>query len=199
MEFFREYFNFRKKLTGRNLKMLILFSVVGILLVSIFNGKCRVDLQTLAVSPDEQYVACFETGRGSIIRCFHADGLLAFEYEAPLDIGNGGYCAIWFEEDELCALFYKTHNVVHFAMDGTILNITDGTDMEYPPNFPSFKKQRRKYIFDGNKIEVVYNKQTFAGYWFFGAERYLEIIPKSGEPIIVYSWTAKEGVTEKAD
>ena len=193
MEYIKEMFS------KRRVKIALLSLIFGLPVLFLFSGKTSARLESIAVSPDEQYIACFEAGYGLMIRCFHADGSLAFEYEAPLDIGNGGYCAIWFEEDELCALFYKTHNVVHFAMDGTILNITDGTDMEYPPNFPSFKKQRRKYIFDGNKIEVVYNKQTFAGYWFFGAERYLEIIPKSGEPIIVYSWTAKEGVTEKAD
>lgn len=193
-----EYFHFKEKLTRRNLKKLILYCVIGLLLVSIFNGKCRVDLQTITVSPDEQYVACFETGRGPTIRCFHADGSLAFEYEVLPDISAGGYCTIWFEEDALCALFYRTDKVVHFAMDGTMLNISDGTDMEYPPNFPSFTKHRRKYIFDGSEIEVVYYKGTFVGYWLFGAERYLAITPKNGETVIVYSWTAGEGITERA-
>lgn len=199
MEFFHEYFNFKEKLTGRNLKILILSLVIGLLMMSIFNGKCRVDLQTVAVSSDEQYIACFETGKGFQINCYSADGSLAFHYDILPDISSGGFCTLWFEDDTLCALFYRTEKIVYFSPDGTIIKIADQNDMEAPPTFPSFFKERHRYVFDGNQIDVVYDKCTFLGYWLFGAERYLAITPKNGETKIVYSWTAEGGITEKVD
>lgn len=194
-----KFFHFKEKLTGHNLKMLILYLVIGFIVVSIFNGKSRIDLEAIAVSPNEQYIACFETGSGHKIRCFRADGSLAFCYDILPNISSGGFCTLWFQDDTLCALFYRTEKVVYFSLDGTVIKIVDQNDMEEPPTFPSFFREGRKYVFDGNRIDVVYDKSTFFGYWLFGAERYLAITPKNEETIIVYSWTAKSGVTEMPD
>ena len=192
MEFFKEMFS------KRRLKVLLFSVIFGLLIMFLFSGKSHINLEAIAVSPDEQYIACFETGNGRKIRCFRADGSLAFDYEISADISAGGNCTLWFEEDVLCVLFYRTEKIAHFAMDGTIQEIVDNTSKETPPEYPSFSQKERKYIFDGNEIDVVYNKRTFLGYWLFGAERYLAITLTNGETKIVYAWTAAEGIIEKA-
>lgn len=196
MDFFAEFFNFKEKLSGRRLKVLMYSVAFGLLIMFVFSGKSHVDLEAIAVSPNEQYIACFETGTGHKIRCFHSDGSLAFDYSILPDISAGGYCTLWFEDDVLCVLFYRTDKIIHFALDGTILNITDSTTKESPPAFPSFFQNGHKYIYAGREIEVVYDKGSFFGYWLFGVERYLAISPKNGETKIVYAWTATEGITE---
>ncbi len=192
MDFFKEMFS------KRRLKVLLFSVIFGLLIMFLFSGKSHIDLEAIAVSPDEQYIACFETGNGRKIRCFRADGSLAFDYKISADISAGGNCTLWFEENVLCVLFYRTEKIAHFAMDGTIQEIVDNTSEETPPEYPSFSQKERQYIFDGDKIDVVYNKRTFLGYWLFGAERYLAITPTNGETKIVYAWTAAEGIIEKA-
>lgn len=198
MKFLIEFFNLKERLSGRRLKVLLCFVAFGLLTIFLFSGKSRVDLETIAISPDEQYIACFETGSGHKIHCFHSDGSLAFDFNILPDISGGGYCTLWFEDDVLCALFYRTDTIVYFSMDGTILEIVDNTTEESPPEFPSFSRNGHQYVFDGNEIDVVYDKGSFLEYWFFGSERYLAITLKSGETKIVYAWTATGGITEKA-
>ena len=188
---------FKEKLSGRRLKMLLCYVVLGMLMVAIFSGKSRVDIESIAVSPNEQYIACFETGNGHKIHCFQSDGSMAFTYNIPVDISSGGHCTLWFEDDILCALFYRTDKILYFTLDGSILNIADNTLEESPPKFPSFSQRYHQYVFDGNEIDVVYDKGSFLGYWLFGSERYLGIRYKSGETKIVYTWTAKEGIIER--
>lgn len=186
-----DFLNFKERLSGRKLKKLLCYVVFGLLMVTFFSGKSRVDIESIAVSPNEQYIACFETGNGHKIHCFQSDGSMAFTYNIPVDISSGGHCTIWFENDVLCALFYRTNKIVHFSMDGKILDIVDNISEEIPPEFPSFSRKGSKFIFDGSKIGVVYNKRSFFSYWFFGAERYLEITSPNGATQIVYSWNAR--------
>lgn len=193
------FLSLKERLSVRRLKMLLCYVVFGLLMVAFFSGKSRIDIESIAVSPNEQYVACFETGTGHKIHCFHSDGSMAFTYNIPVNISSGGHCTLWFEDDILCALFYRTDKILFFALDGSILNIADTTAEDSPPKFPSFSRRYRQYVFDGNEIDVVYDKGSFLGYWLFGSERYLAITPKSGETKIVYSWTAKEGITGKRE
>ena len=183
--------NVKERLSRHSLKMLLLCVALGLLTVALFSGKSRIDLEAIAVSSDEQYIACFETGNGHKIRCFHADGSIAFIYDIPVDISSGGHCTLWFEDDILCALFYRTKKIVSFNMSGTILEISAEMSEELRPEFPSFAYSNHQYIFDGKEIDVVYNKGNLLDYWFFGAERYLAIIPESGEMKILRSWTAR--------
>lgn len=171
--------------------------VCGLLVMFIFSGKSRIDLKAIAVSPDEQYIACFETGREPKIRCFRADGFLSFDYNIPVDISEGGYCSLWFEESELCVLFYRPDKIIHFAMDGTILTTSDSTSND-APKYPSFNRKGRKYIYDGNKIDVVYDKKPLFGYYLFGAERCLMIVSSDGDENVVYAWSAEKGITQEA-
>ncbi len=189
-----DYLNFKERLSGRKLKKLLCYVVLGLLMVAVFSGKSRIDIESMAVSPNEQYIACFETGSGHKIHCFQADGSMAFTYNIPVDISSGGHCAVWFEDDILCALFYRTNKIVYFTLDGSILNIADNTAEASPLKFSSFSRRGHQYVFDGNEIDVVYEKGSFWGYWLFGEERYLAITLKSGEMKIVYTWTAKEGI-----
>jgi len=191
-----ELINFKERLSGRRLKMLQSYVMLGILMVAFFSGKSRVDIESIAVSPNEQYIACFETGNGHKIHCFQSDGSMAFTYNIPVDISSGGHCTLWFEDDILCALFYRTDKILYFTLDGSILNIADNTAEESPPKFPSFARRYHQYVFDGNEIDVVYDKGSFLGYWLFGSERYLAITLKSGEMKILYTWTAKEGISK---
>lgn len=193
------FLSLKERLSVRRLKILLCYVVFGLLMVAFFSGKSRIDIESIAVSPNEQYVACFETGTGHKIHCFHSDGSMAFTYNIPVNISSGGHCTLWFEDDILCALFYRTDKILFFALDGSILNIADTTAEDSPPKFPSFSRRYRQYVFDGNEIDVVYDKGSFLGYWLFGSERYLAITPKSGETKIVYSWTAKEGITGKRE
>ncbi len=193
-----EFLNFKERLSGRRLKELLCYVVLGLLLMFFFSGKSHIDLETIAVSPNEQYIACFKTGNGHKIRCFHSDGSLAFDFDILPEISAGGYCTLWFEDDVLLVLFYRTDKVVSFSMDGAILEIVDYAAKERPPEFPSFSKRGNQYVYDGDEIDVVYYRGSFLGYWLFGSERYLAITPKSGETKIVYAWKAKGGIVEKS-
>lgn len=191
--------DFTKRLSRRKLKMLLCYVVFGLLMVTIFSGKSRIDIESMAVSPNEQYIACFETGNGYKIRCFNSDGSMAFTYNIPVDISAGGHCTLWFEDDILCAMFYRTGKIVYFTSRGSLLKIVTDTTEETYPEFPSFSQRHHQYVFDGNEIDVVYRKGSFLEYWLLGSERYLAITTKSGETKIVYSWTAKEGLTERME
>lgn len=182
---------FKRALSRRNLIVLLCSVVFGLLMMLSFSGKSRTDIETIAVSADEEYVACFETGREHRIRCFRADGTLVYDFSIPYDISAGGYCTLWFEDQMLCVLFYRTETVAYLSMNGTIIDLVDYTAEDRPPEFASFSRAGRQYIYSGDKIDVIYNKRGFLGYWFFGAERYLAITPKGETINITYTWTAK--------
>lgn len=184
-------------LSKRRTILLICSIVLGLLIMFLFSGKSRVDLESIAVSTDEQYIACFETGRGHKIRCFHADGSLAFDFDIPADLGSGGYCSLWFDSNGLCVLFYRTNKIAHFSTDGTITSITENTSEMNPTQFPHFSQKDYRYVYEGNKIDVVYNRRSFMDYWFFGSERFLAVTPRNGEMKIVYSWNATSGPEEQ--
>lgn len=194
-----ERLGFKELLSDRRLQTLLLSLLFGLLMMFSFSGKYRIDLESIAVSQNEQLVACFETGRGHRIRCFYTDGSSAFDYIIPSEISSGGHCALWFDEDVLCALFYRTDTIVHFAFDGSILSITNDYTGDAPPKFPSFSHNRCQYVFEGNEIDVVYDKGSFLGYWFLGSERYLAITPQNEETQIIYAWTATDGVSKQTD
>lgn len=198
MEFLIDFFNFKERLSGRRLKVVLYSAIFGLLMTLLCSGKpyLNLALKAMAVSPNEQYIACFEPSAEYRIRCFQADGSIAFTYNIPVDISAGGHCTLWFEDDVLCALFYRTEKVVQFALDGTILKILDNTTKERPLEFPSFSRKGHKYVFDGNEIDVIYDKGSFLGFWLFGAERSLTITHKNGETKVIYAWTAIEGVTK---
>lgn len=193
-----EYFNYKKMLSKRNLIILFCSVVVGLLIMALFSGKKRCELGTIAVSPEEQYIACNESfqwlGKGDRwekILCFQADGSLAFQYDIPSDISDGGACVLWFDEDVLCVYFYRTDKIVQFAMDGTILDIIVDKSVKSPPRFPSFTKSGHQYGYCGKEIDVVYDKRGVLGYWFSGEERSLVITPKDGETVIAWSGSTK--------
>lgn len=186
-----DYLNLKQKLSVHKIKKLLCFVIFGLLIVIFFFGKSRIDIESIAVSPNEKYIAYFETGNGYKIHCFNSDGSMAFTYNIPADISAGGHCVLWFEDDILCALFYRTDKIVRFASSGSILQISTDTTDESHPEFPSFSRRNHQYIFDGNEIDVIYNEGTFLEYWFLGSERYLAITSKSGETKIVYCWTAR--------
>lgn len=163
-----------------------------ILLMAAFSGKSHIALESIAVSPNERYIACFENGNGYKIRCFHADTSLAFDYNIPSEISAGGHCTLWFEGDVLYVSFYRTDKIVCLSMDGTVIQIIDNCLEDDPPEFPSFYKKRHQLIYDGAEIDVVYNYRGFLGYYFLGQERYLAVISASGETKNVYTWTAKQ-------
>ena len=185
-------------LSKRTMIALLCSLTLGLAIMLLFSGKSRIDLEAIVVSPNEDYLACFETGRGHKILCFCSDGSLAFDYDIPSDVSGGGHCALWFDENVLCVFFYKTHKVVQFAMDGTILKTDYNTSKQYPPEFPSFIQKDHQYIYEGNKIEVVYTKGSFWEYWIIGSERSFVIITEEGDRKVIYSWTAKDGITNQS-
>ena len=187
----------KERLSGKKLILFLSCVVFGLLLTLLFNGKMNIDFETIAVSPDEEYVACFETGVSNKILCFNSDGSLRFDFDIPTDISSGGYCTLWFEDNILCALFYRTDKVVHFSTEGTILRIVDNTLSESPPEFLSFSKEGHQYVFTGNEISVVYEKRGLFDYWLFGAERYLAITNKDGNTNVVLVWTAETDVAQE--
>jgi len=196
-----EFFNFRKKLTGHELKKLLCYIILGLIMSSFFYGKpyLSVYMGSIAVSPNEQYIACYEASAERRILCLYADGSTVFTYNIPVDLSAGGNCSLWFEDDALCAFFYRTHKMVCFTSSGSIQSIVDSTVEKYPPKFPSFSRKGHQYVFDGDKINVVYDDGSFLGYLLFGSERSLAITPTGGETKMVFAWTAKDGINEKID
>ena len=176
--------------TGRKLTWLLISLAVGLLLMCLLSGKSRRDIESLAVSSDEQYVAFFETGEGYKLRCYRVDGSQSFEYAIPSELSAGGFCVVWFESDTVCALFYRTNKVAHFSPDGTLLNIYESNWEEYPSAFPGFDKKGTQYIYEGNHIDIIYNKRNIFAYWLFGAERQLAVDSNNGEKTILLSWSA---------
>ena len=188
----------KRTLSKRAMIALLCSLALGLTIMLLFSGKSRIDLEAIVVSSNEEYLACFETGRGHKILCFCIDGSLAFDYNIPSEVSGGGHCALWFDADILCVFFYRTNKVVQFTMDGTILKTEYVATKQYPPEFPSFTQMRHQYIYEGDKIEVVYDKGSFWEYWIVDSERSLVIITEEGERNVVYSWTAKDGITNQS-
>lgn len=192
MKLLVDLFKYREELSQRKVITILCYIVLGLTIMLLFSGKSRVDLETIAVSQDERYIACFETGNGHRIRCFHIDGTQMFDYQVDPVLSSGGYCTIWFENEVLCVLFYRTNKIASFSMDGTILNIVDSSANRTQPEFYGFVQKKNQYVFYGNEIDVIYNKQSFWDYWLFGAERSLSIIPHEGDSIVICTWTAED-------
>lgn len=184
--------NLKKLLSKRKMVMLLCSAALGLFMIFSFSGKSRVDIEAITVSPDERYIAYFETGRGYKIRCFHSDASLSFEFDIPSDVSAGGHCALWFDEDVLCVFFYRTDKIAKFTPDGTMLYIADYKEDKYPPKFPSFIHKNHQYIYEGREITVVYDKKSFLEYWFFNSKRFLAITTTEGKENVVDSWSVSE-------
>lgn len=180
----------KQSLTRHKLKHLLFSLVLGLLIMCLLSGKSWRDIESLAVSPDEQYVAFFETDEGYKLRCYRVDGSQSFECDIPSELSAGGFCAVWFESDIVCALFYRTHKIARFSLDGSLLNISESNLEEYPPAFPDFEKKGAQYIYAGNHIDVIYNKRNVFAYWLFGAERLLTARSNNGESVVLLHWSA---------
>ena len=180
----------KKILMNRNLKLLLIYSAIGLLIICTLSGKSRREIQSISVSADEQYVGFFETGEGFKLRCYSVDGRQTFEYEIPSDLSAGGHCVVWFESDVLHALFYRTKKIASFLPDGTLINVSESKLDEYPPEFPGFYRKDTQLIYNGKNIEILYSKNSFA-YWLLGAERCLKVVFPDGQETTIVSWTAR--------
>ena len=170
---------------------LILLLAIGFLSVLLFSGKSNVDINAIAVSPDEEYVAFFETGRGHIIYCYDTAGSLMFRFDIPSTFDAGGHCSLWFDGDNLCAYFFRTKITAYLSMDGSVVNTTENAIEQNPIKYPSFSQINGQYVFKGEEIDVTYNKASVS-FWFFGKDRYLKITSKSGDTQMLLSWNAKK-------
>ena len=177
MDFFEVKRNKKKYRTP----MLLLSVAFGFFMMFIFSGKSRVDIESIAVSSNEQYVACFETGNGHKIRCFSKEGSMVFCYNIPTDISAGGHCSLWFEDELLCVFFYRTEKIAHLALDGTLRDISEYMNDDTRSEYDSFTRKGSKYVYEGSTIDVIYQKNSPLGYWLLGLPRYLAITPKNTE------------------
>lgn len=182
-----------KKLKQR-IVLLLTSVVISILCMFLFSNKYKIAIESMAVSPSEEYIAYFLRGDGYKICCEHTDGISMFSFDIPTDISAGGFCSLWFDNDSLYAFFYRTNKVVCFALDGTVQCISESTEEKYPPEFPSFTHKGSKYVFQGKYVNVVYNERTFWDYWILDKERYVAVLSKANEVKFVYIWTAEEGI-----
>ena len=180
------------KMAKKNWYILLLTLIVGLFCALLFSNKSNKDIETIAVSPDEKYIAYFETGDGHKIRCFQNDGTLAFDYYIPSEMSAGGYCTLWFDGNVLFVLFYRTDKVARFTMNGTTISIDDYTDQNYPPKFMFFSYSRNKYSYIGTRIDVVYDRQSFLGYWLLNRERCAMVVFKDGTRLVLDRWSSTE-------
>ncbi len=196
MRFLAERLNI-KRLSSNERKILLISVVIGLVLDLLCSGKPFLSLsfEDIAVSNDEQYIACFEPLHK--IHCFRSDGSIAYTFDITPELSAGGKCTLWFDGDLLCVLFYRTDKIAYISSNGEVVDIVDNSSNDYSDEFHSFSKKGSKYVFNGNEVEVTYDKRNFLGYWLFGSERYLSVTPKGGETKIIYAWTAREGITKK--
>lgn len=188
-----ECIDFKKPKHCRIAIVLLCSVILGLLIMGVFSGKSRRDIETIAVSSNEQYIAYYETGNGPKICCISADGTLVFCYDISVELSEGGNCTLWFDEGLLYALFYRSDKVACFSKNGTIMSVTDSWFENDPPVFPEFDRIHSQFVYTGEQINVTYNKQRFWDYWLLGKPRYLEITPNDGGTIVALSWTAKNG------
>ena len=175
---------------GRKLKYLLIYLAIGLLILCTLSGKSRREIQSMAVSPNEQFVVFFETGEGHKIRCYCMDGTQAFEYLIPSELSAGGHCVVWYESDVLCTLFYRTDKIVRFSSDGEILSVSESELEEDPPKFPGFNRKATQLVYEGKNADIIYGDPIELGYWLFGSERYLAVKLENGETTTLLSWTA---------
>ena len=181
----------KKLFHGRKLKNLLIYLVIGSLILCTLSGKSRRQIQSMAVSANEQFVAFFETGDGYKICCYCVDGVQAYEYLIPSELSAGGHCVVWYESDVLCTLFYRTDKVVRFSPDGEIISISESTLDEDPPKFPGFERKTAKLIYEGKQADIIYGNPFALSYWLFGSKRYVDVRYENGETKTLLSWTAK--------
>ena len=168
----------------------IILLAIGFLIVLLLSGKSNVNINAIAISSDEEYVAFFETGRGHIIYCYDTSGSLLFRFDVPSTFDAGGHCSLWFDSDNLCAYFYRTKITAYFSSDGSIANTIEKAMEQTPRKYPSFSRKNGQYVFKGADIDVTYNTAG-ASYWLLGKDRYLKITSKNGETRMLLSWNAK--------
>ena len=194
-----EHFKLRERLSARKSKAVLLWLILGLFMVLLFCGKpfLSMALEAAAISPDEQYIACFEPSSEYRIHCFRIDGSKMFTYNVPVNISAGGNCSLWFEEDLLFAFFYRTNKVVQITLNGSIRSVIENVEERSRPEFPNFTRRNNQYVFSGDEITVIYDEKSFWQYCFLNEERYLKIVSKNGEQKIICAWTAKEGMIEK--
>ena len=171
-------------------RRLLCYFLIGLLLMVLLSGKSNLEIKSIAVSQNEEFVACFSNIDGCNIRCFSTDGLLQFHYDIPLDISSGGNCALWFDGDILYARFYRSDLIVSFDMDGTVTDICHEIATTVTSEYPSFLQQGHRYVFEGQNLGIVYDTGGL-GYWLWGEKRYLKIAPLGEEPIVLMSWVAR--------
>ena len=176
-------------LSNHNVKRILVYIVLGVFFLLLFAGKTSYKIQAIAVSLNEEYIAYHEHA-GSELYCYSADGTLQFRLDVPTDIHAGGNCALWFDGDTLFAIFYRTKTRLSVSMDGTVLDTARNVQGTYPAEFPGFAESNHRHCYNGNKIDVVYDHESFLGYWFLGESRRLIIIPKGTDEIIIWSATA---------
>lgn len=169
---------------------LLCFLVLGMVIMCLFSEKSRIDIEEIAVSSDEQYLAFFETGEGYKIRCFHKDGIPAFVYDIPTELSAGGHCTLWFDDDTLFVLFDRTDKSVQLSMAGSVLGVFEENEFANVPQYSDFYWRKNEYIYQGKEINVIYNKGSFLDYWILGAERYLVVESSRGDKQIISSWSA---------
>lgn len=168
----------------------ILLLAIGFLIVLFFSGKSNVDINAIAISSDEEYIAFYETGRGHIIYCFDTSGSLMFQFIIPSSFDAGGHCSLWFDGDNLCAYFFRTKTTAYFSLDGSVVNTAENRIEPNPTKYPSFSRMNGQYVFKGAEIDVTYNKADVS-YWLLGKDRYLKITSKNGETRMQLSWDAR--------
>lgn len=184
--------NLKVMLSNRKAKVLICSLVLGFLIAVLFSGKSNYCLKSIAVSPNEEYIVCFEASGTRTIHCYRADGSLAFNYEVPTNVSAGGNCALWFDNDVICALFYRTDKILHFTLDGKILKSSENSVEDIYPQYPYFTKKANHYVYSGEKIIVTYDEESFVGYWLLEKERYLAITTPDGDTKTLLAWTATD-------
>ena len=54
------FVHLKEKITVRELKLLLICIIIGLLIMCLFSGKTRRDIESMAVSPNEQYIAFFD-------------------------------------------------------------------------------------------------------------------------------------------
>lgn len=190
MEFFSKHFKSSHKFFVRRIIILFITVVVGLITMLFFSGKSFTDIDAITVSSDEEYIAFFETGDEYKIHCFKNDGTLMFNYSITPELSAGGYCTMWFHSGILCVLFYRTNKIVYFSTEGRILSDVENITQEKPPTFSNFNKEGNRFIYKGDRINVIYDKQNFFEYWILNKERYISIVRESNE-IILKSWQSK--------
>ncbi len=168
----------------------IMLLAIGFLIVLLLSGKSNENINAIAISSDEEYVAFFKTGRGHIIYCYDTRGSLMFQFNIPSAFDAGGHCSLWFDSDNLCAYFFRTKITAYFSLDGSVVNTIENTMEQNPTKYPSFSRKNGQYVFKGAEIDVTYNTAGVS-YWLLGKDRYLKITSKNGETRMLLSWDAK--------